>query len=128
MGRPLGAATPVLGTATLVALLPVVIPSARELSVATSALILAIIAFALWLTMHYAGMLSVVQGAVMGVGAYTAGLMASHFGLGFWVELPVAALMGAVIAVVMGVLSLRGTATGFVILTFALSELLVTIF
>jgi branched-chain amino acid transport system permease protein len=36
--------------------------------------------------------------------------------------------MGMAIAIVIGWLSLRGTATGFVILTFALSELLVTIF
>lgn len=114
--------------ALFVLLLPTVIPNARELSVATSALVLGVVAFALWLTMHYAGMLSVVQGALMGVGAYTAGLMAHRLCLGFWVELPVAALMGTILAIVMGVLSLRGTATGFVILTFALSQLLVTIF
>lgn len=114
--------------ALFVLLLPTVIPNARELSVATSGLVLGVVAFALWLTMHYAGMLSVVQGALMGVGAYTAGLTAHRLGLGFWVELPVAALMGTIMAIVMGVLSLRGTATGFVILTFALSQLLVTIF
>jgi branched-chain amino acid transport system permease protein len=122
------AVQPVLIAAAIVVLLPVVLPNARELSIATSALILATIAFALWLTMHYAGMLSVVQGALMGVGAYTAGILAERMGLGFWAELPAAAVLGMLVAVVMGFLSLRGTATGFVILTFALSELIVTIF
>jgi branched-chain amino acid transport system permease protein len=123
-GRAWGAA--MAGVLFLV-LLPAVLPSQRSLVIATAAMVTAIIAFNLWLTYHYTGILSIVQAALMGVGAYTAGILTNDLGFSFWIQVVAAAIFGSAVATAMGLISLRTTATAFVILTFALSQLVVTV-
>ena len=117
-----------VGAGAIILLLPFLLPSHRLLYIATVALIMAVVSYSLWLTFHYAGILSITQGAVMGVGAYTAAILSHNSDLNFWAQLPVAALAGALISLVIGVISFRTRGSTFLILTFAMAELVVVLF
>lgn len=126
-GRLRAAANPLAIVVLIVLLLPAALPTARSVAVATTAVITAIIAYSLWLTFHHAGIFSIVQGALVGAGAYMAAILSHKLGLTFWPELPLSILAGAGIAFLMGVISLRASASYFLILTFALSELVIAV-
>jgi branched-subunit amino acid ABC-type transport system permease component len=126
-GRLRTAANPLAIVVLVVLLLPAVLPTARSMAVATTAVITAIIAYSLWLTFHHAGIFSIVQGALVGAGAYMAGILGHRLGFSFWLEVPFSVLAGATVAFLMGVISLRASASYFLILTFALSELVIAV-
>lgn len=55
----------------------------------------------------YTGLISVGQGAFMGVGAYTVAVLATVWNIPFWLTLPAAGLVTAAVGVVFGLPSLR---------------------
>jgi branched-chain amino acid transport system permease protein len=98
-------------------------PSYRFLSVAISSEIAAVSLYGLSLLFGQAGILSLAQAALMGVGSYTAAILAVQAGLGFWAAMPFAMLMAALIAGVLGLPSLRVGGHQFIIITFAFGAL-----
>ncbi|MER9234585.1 branched-chain amino acid ABC transporter permease [Mesorhizobium sp. M0622] len=115
---------PVLVVLTLIALVPLLSPSNRFLSLAISAGINVIALYGLSVLFGQTGILSMGHAALVGVGAYTAAILARDFGIGFWLALPAAALTSAVFAMIVGIPSLRVGGHHFVIMTFAFGQLL----
>jgi ABC-type branched-subunit amino acid transport system permease subunit len=66
-----------------------------------------------------AGQLSLAQGALAGVGAFTAAQLANHLGLNMLVGIVVGALVAAMVAVVLALLSLRLKGLGLTLMTLA---------
>ncbi len=118
---------PVLVVLLLLALVPLMSPSNRFLSLAISAGINIIALYGLSVLFGQTGILSMGHAALVGVGAYTAALLARDFDIGFWVSLPVAGIMAAVVAAIIGIPSLRVSGHHFVIMTFAFGQLLTII-
>jgi branched-chain amino acid transport system permease protein len=115
---------PVLAVLMLIALVPLLSPSNRFLSLAISAGINVIALYGLSVLFGQTGILSMGHAALVGVGAYTAAILARDFGIGFWLALPAAALTSALFAMVVGIPSLRVGGHHFVIMTFAFGQLL----
>jgi branched-chain amino acid transport system permease protein len=99
----------------------------RGTSLATSAAIFAIAAYGLTLLMRFGGMLSVVHGALFGVGAYTVGIIVRDLGWDFWAVYPLAAVVPAALALLFGPIALRTHGVAFIVITLALGEFLVLI-
>lgn len=55
----------------------------------------------------YAGLFALSQVAVIGIGAYTAGLLSAHQGWPFWATVPAALVVGCVLNVLVGLPALR---------------------
>ncbi len=72
----------------------------------------------------YAGMFSFGQSAFYGVGAYATVLLVNEAGLGFWVALPAAVVAAALLAGAGGAVLVRLEPIAFIMLTFALADLL----
>lgn len=120
----LRALVPVLIVLLLLALVPLMSPSNRFLSLAISAGINIIALYGLSVLFGQTGILSMGHAALVGVGAYTAALLARDFDIGFWVSIPVAGVIAAIVAAVIGIPSLRVSGHHFVIMTFAFGQLL----
>lgn len=99
----------------------------RSQSLAVSAAIYAIVAYGLVMLMRFAGLPSVVHGALWGVGAYTAGIMVREFGWNYWAVFPLVALVPAAMALVTGAVALRTSGIAFIIITIALGDFLVLV-
>jgi branched-chain amino acid transport system permease protein len=110
----------------LLALAPLMLPTVRLLSDASYAAIIAIASYGVWFLFRYAGIITVVQASLMGIGAYTAGITAAHWGVGFWLQLLLAIVAAAAVALIVGMIALRTRGSYFLILLFALSQLTVT--
>lgn len=124
---PLRSLVPVLIVLLLLALVPLMSPSNRFLSLAISAGINIIALYGLSVLFGQTGILSMGHAALVGVGAYTAALLARDFDIGFWGSIPVAGVMAAIVAAVIGIPSLRVSGHHFVIMTFAFGQLLTII-
>jgi branched-chain amino acid transport system permease protein len=81
---------------------------------------LAIAALALNLLTGYAGQISLGHGALLAVGAFSAGLATSHAHLPMWLGLPIAGVVAGAVALVIGfpALRLRGLYLAVVTITF----------
>lgn len=114
---------PTAGVGVLVAAvtLPWLI-NAYLISLATTALVMAVLAMSAQLLAGLAGLAPLGQAAYLVVGAYTAANVATLTGLGP-VQLLAAAAAGAVAAAVTGVLAVRARGTTFLMVTFGLGEL-----
>jgi branched-chain amino acid transport system permease protein len=107
----------------LLALLPVVRPSAQIVQLVTLALIFSLPAMGLSLLYGEGGQMSVASGALYGVGAYVAAIGDREQLFQFWPALPIAALAGALAAFIVGLTALRVRGHYFLIVTFAFAEL-----
>lgn len=106
--------------------LPAVV-DAYTISIATTALILAVLAMSTQIVTGLAGLPSLGQAAYMGVGAYSAALMANA-GLTLGpAQLAAAAAAGAAAALLTAPLVLRTRGVSFLMVTFAVGELVRTI-
>jgi branched-chain amino acid transport system permease protein len=111
----------------LLVILPVFIPEYYQ-GIATKILILAIFAASLDILYGFAGMFSMGHSAFLGVGGYAAGLLMTRFGIGsLWVALPISLIMAAIFAAVFGMIALRARGIYFLLVTFALGELMVSV-
>ncbi|MHB8718997.1 MAG: branched-chain amino acid ABC transporter ATP-binding protein/permease [Candidatus Dormibacteria bacterium] len=82
------------------------LPSTLALNLA-EATALAVGALSLNLLIGYTGQVSLGQGALLGTGAFAAGLVTSNAGLPMWLALPVAATVSGLVALVVGFPALR---------------------
>src|SRR5581483_5312265 len=101
--------------------------SSRALALATSAAIYAIVAYGLGMLMRFAGLPSVVHGALWGTGAYTAGIVARDWGFTYWQALPLVIIVPAIMALLVGFMALRTHGIAFIIITIALGDFLVLV-
>ncbi len=87
-----------------------------------------ILAISLNLLVGYSGIFSLAHAAIYGVGAYASALVALELGLGFWGGLLIAALAGAVAAALVAIPSLRVAGDYYIVASFGLQTVVVTIF
>jgi branched-chain amino acid transport system permease protein len=111
----------------LLAFAPFILSSSFNTSLMTSAIINALVAYSFWFGFRYVGIFSIAQATFMGMGAYSADLVAQHMGWDFWAQSGVAVAAGAGLALIFGLIALRSSGSYFVIILFALSELMVNI-
>lgn len=87
-----------------------------------------ILAVSLNLLVGYAGIFSLAHAAVYGIGAYASALVALKLGLGFWGGLVVAAVAGACAAALVGIPSLRVAGDYYIVTSFDLQIMILTVF
>jgi branched-chain amino acid transport system permease protein len=90
--------------------------------------IYAILATSLNLLVGYSGIFSLAHAAIFGIGAYASALAALKLGLGFWGGLVVAAVTGAIAAALVGIPSLRVAGDYYVVASFGLQVVILTVF
>ena len=91
----------------------------------TKVLIFAIFAMSLNLILGYTGLFSLGHAAFFGVGGYTTGILITRFGVDtFWLTAPLSILMATLFAAVYGLIALRVSGLYFLMVTFALAQLL----
>jgi branched-chain amino acid transport system substrate-binding protein len=102
----------------LIALPPLLSPF--MLTLATQALILAIVAMSLDLLLGYLGLSSLGHAAYLGLGAYGVGVLTTRHGANFWVTLAVGVGLAVLVAGIFGLVALRATGVYFLMITLAL--------
>ena len=118
---------PYLLGCVIFAVLPSFLPVYVQ-SVLTKVLIFAVFAMSLDIVMGYTGLLSLGHAAFFGVGGYTAAILMKKFDiLSFWIVAPCSILMAAIFAALLGLIALRVSGIYFLLVTFALSMLLVSL-
>lgn len=100
---------------------------APSTSLATFAVVFALVALAFGTLVRLSGLPSVAHGALWGVGAYTAGTLTSHLGWSFAATLVPAVLVPALVAVIIGIPALRTSGIAFLVITIVLGEFLVLV-
>jgi branched-chain amino acid transport system permease protein len=116
----------VLGVLILVMLPPFC--STYIQSLLTKCLIFAIFAMSLDIVMGYTGLISLGHAAFFGTGGYVVGVLLLRFGINnFWVVAPLSILIAAAVAAMLGLIALRASAIYFLLLTFALGQLLYSV-
>ncbi len=102
--------TPVIIIAVLIALAPLLFPSAYYYRVAALVYIFALAAIGLNLLMGYAGQVSLGHAGFMGIGAYAVAIGPVHLGVPGWLSLLAGAAISAIVAFVVGrpILRLKG--------------------
>ena len=70
-------------------------------------MLLAIVALGTNILTGYAGQISVAQGSLVGVGAYTTGLLMVNEGWSFWLTIPIAAITAGLVGLVVAIPSAR---------------------
>jgi branched-chain amino acid transport system substrate-binding protein len=90
------------------------------LTLATQALILAIVAMSLDLLLGYLGLSSLGHAAYLGLGAYGVGVLTTRYGANFWVTLAVGVGLAVLVACIFGLVALRATGVYFLMITLAL--------
>lgn len=96
-----------------------------QLDVVTRILIFALLAMSLDVIYGYAGMISLGHAAFFGAGGYTAGLLMVRWGVTeFWPALLAAIVASALLAALVGVIALRTRGIYFILVTFAMGQML----
>ena len=97
-------------------------------SLLTKCLIFAIFAMSLDIVLGYTWLLSLGHAAFFGTGGYVIGVLLLRFGINnFWISAPLAILISGIVAAVLGLIALRASAIYFLLLTFALGQLLYSV-
>lgn len=97
-------------------------------SIMVKAFSLAIFAMSLDLLVGYAGLFSLGHAAFFGAGSYAVGMLMLHAGIGsFWISAPVGVIVATLLAALLGLIVVRFTGIYFLLLTFALGEVLFSI-
>jgi len=116
----------IVGGAVLV-LLPVFLPAYVQ-TIWTKFLIFAIFATSFDLIYGHAGLLSLGHAAFFGVGGYVVGVLLLHYEISsFWICAPLGIVAASAIAAAFGFISLRVSGMYFLLVTFALAQLLYSI-
>src|SRR3990172_3663112 len=90
--------------------------------------IYAILALSLNLLIGYSRIFSRAHAAIYGIGAYASALVALKLGFGFWGGLVIAAVVGAFAAALVGIPSLRVAGDYYVVASFGLQVVILTVF
>jgi branched-chain amino acid transport system permease protein len=97
-------------------------------SVVTRFLIFALFAMGYNLAFGYTGLLSLGHAAFFGAGGYTVAVLKLQYGTDlFWIGAPLGILIAALIAAVFGIIALRVSGIYFLLVTFALGQLLYSV-
>jgi branched-chain amino acid transport system permease protein len=118
---------PILTAVLAIIILP---PFARgwQQSLMTRILVYAIFAISLDLIFGYTGLVSLGHAGFLGIGGYTVGLLMARYGIrSFWITAPVGVLAAALVAAVFGLIALRTAGSSFMLITFALTQLLYSV-
>ena len=115
----------------VIGLVLIALPSFVGLAVTslfTKVLIFSLAAMSLDFIAGYTGLWSFCQAAIFGVGAYTTGILITRFDItSFWLSAPAGILMAGFVACVFGFIALRVSALYFLLITFALGQLVYSI-
>ena len=115
---------PFIIIAVFLVLIPFFISTYMQ-GVMTRFLIFAVFAMSYNLIFGYGGLLSLGHAAFFGAGGYTVGLLTLHWGVElFWISMPLGVIVAAVVAAVFGLIALRARGIYFLLVTFALGQLL----
>lgn len=95
-----------LGLAVLL-VLPFAVTSPYYLHLMVTIAIYAILLLGLDVVFGYTGEVSIGHAALLGIGAYTAGVLSMQFGIGFWPALPLGVIMAALFGVILAFPALR---------------------
>jgi len=97
-------------------------------SVMSKVLIFAVFAMSLDIVMGYTGLLSLGHAAFFGVGGYMVAIFTKKFDIhSFWIVAPSSMLVASIFAALLGIIALRVSGIYFLLVTFALSMLLVSL-
>jgi branched-chain amino acid transport system permease protein len=111
----------------LLAILPPLLPAYLQ-SIWTKFLIFAIFATSFDLIYGHAGLLSLGHAAFFGAGGYTVGVLMLHYNTSsFWIGAPLGILVAAILAAIFGFISLRVSGMYFLLVTFALAQLVYSV-
>lgn len=107
--------------------LPAFLPD-YSLALAQKVLVFALLAISLDLIYGYAGLPSLGQAAFFGVGGYTSAVLMLKAGVvSAWLVLPAGVAAGALAAAIVGPVVLRASGLNFLLVTFAVGQLLATV-
>lgn len=113
--------------ALLLLVLPVFLPKNVQ-GIMTKFLIYAVFAISFDLIFGYTGLVSLGHAAFFGAGGYAVAVLSLHYGTNsFWLGGTLAIILSTLLAFVLGFISLRVTGTYFLLLTFALAQLLYSV-
>ena len=116
--------SPVVVCAMVLVLVPF-FTSTYVQTIAAKMLIFAIFAMSLDLLFGYTGLVSLGHAAYYGAAVYSVGFLTVRLGVeSFWVTAPIGILMATLFAAIFGVIALRVSGIYFMLVTFALGELL----
>jgi len=117
-GLPLGI------SAIFLLLLPPFLPNHIQ-GIIVKFLIYALFAISYDLVFGYTGLVSLGHAAFFGVGGYVVAVLSLHWANNlFWLGMPLAIILASVVAAIYGLIALRVSGTYFLLLTFALAQLL----
>ena len=126
LGQGINLAPHVAGVVILV-ILPAFLSSYTQ-SVMTRFLIFALFAMGFNLAFGYAGLISLGHAAYFGAGGYTVAILKLHYGTDlFWIGAPLGLLTATIVAAVFGIIALRVSGIYFLLVTFALGQLLYSV-
>jgi branched-chain amino acid transport system permease protein len=118
---------PFIAGGIILIVLPAILPAYVQ-TIWTKFLIFAIFATSFDLIYGHAGLLSLGHAAFFGAGGYAVGVLLLHYDISsFWIGVPLGILVAAVVAAVFGFISLRVSGMYFLLVTFALAQLLYSI-
>jgi branched-chain amino acid transport system permease protein len=118
---------PAIAAAFILVTLPLVVTSPLQ-SLLAKILIFAIFAMSLDLLIGYLGVFSLGHAAFFGVAGYVAGILMVRYGVSsFWVAAPVGIASAVLVAAVFGFIALRVADAYFLLITFALGQLLFSV-
>ncbi len=119
--------SPFIVAGVILVILPAFLPVYVQ-TIWTKFLIFAIFATSFDLIYGHAGLLSLGHASFFGAGGYVVGLLLLHYEISsFWIGLPLGILVASAIAVVFGFISLRVSGMYFMLVTFALGQLLYSV-
>jgi len=97
-------------------------------SLMTKVLIFAIFAMSLDVILGYTGLFSLGHAAYFGVAGYVTAILTVQYGIkNFWLTMPASILMATVVAAIFGIVALRVSGIYFLLVTFALGQLLFSV-
>ncbi len=91
----------------------------------TRFLVFALFAMSFNIVFGYAGLMSLGHAAFFGAGGYTVALLKLHYDVNlFWISAPLGILVATFIAAIFGIIALRASGIYFLLVTFALGQML----
>jgi branched-chain amino acid transport system permease protein len=118
---------PIIPGVVLLAVVPLFVSSPVQ-SLLTKVLIFALFAMSLDILIGYTGLFPLGHAAFFGTGGYVAAILMVNYGYeSFWITAPLGVAAAAVIAALFGVIALRVSDAYFLLVTFALGQLLFSI-
>jgi len=115
---------PYLALALILAIIPIFLSTYGQ-GLMTRFLIFALFAMSYNVVFGYGGLLSLGHAAFFGAGGYTVALLKLHAGVDlFWITAPLGLLVATLVAVLFGIIALRASGIYFLLVTFALGQML----